>query len=169
MAKKPAIDRERFVPFLLEAITNRIAAHVTRLYQGRFGVGLAEWRVIAAIAVEPRTTAMDISEQSCIDPGAISRVVFSLTERGFVSQAIDPLDRRRRCLDLTGAGRKLHDDMLKVALIEEEKLLRDLTPEQHAGFIATLRTLYARSWHKHEDPILATGRSTRQAMRQAIR
>ena len=79
LAKKKTIDRHAFVPFLLEVITNRIGANANRLYQAELGVGLAEWRVLSSLALEPGSSVVELSDLSSIDAGAISRVVNTFT------------------------------------------------------------------------------------------
>jgi len=144
LPERKGIDRNTFVPFLLEVITNRIGANANRLYQRIFGVGLAEWRVLSALALEPGLTVMTLSEQTGIDPGAVSRVVFLLGEKKYLSHEVDRTDRRRRKLTLTKRGLALHDAMLKQALIEEDRFLRTLTEEDRQHLISTLQKLYLR-------------------------
>jgi DNA-binding MarR family transcriptional regulator len=144
LSKRQVIDRGTFVPFLLEVITNHIGANANRLYQNEFGVGLAEWRVLSAVAIEPGTTAMALSIQSGIDAAAVSRVVYAMTESGLLSQEVDRADRRRRKLTLTKRGTLLHTAMLKTALIEEERLLHAISSEERRALISILQKLYAR-------------------------
>jgi DNA-binding MarR family transcriptional regulator len=144
LAKKKTFDRQAFVPFLMEVITNRIGANANRLYQAKFGVGLAEWRVISALALEPGSTVVELSSKSNIDAGAVSRVVFSLRKSGLISHKIDSADRRRRKLVLTAVGRALHDDMLTVALRGEDRLLQCLSLEERRNLIVALQKLFDR-------------------------
>jgi DNA-binding MarR family transcriptional regulator len=153
LTKKKLLDRSRFVPFLLEVITNRIGANATRIYQEMFGLGLAEWRVLSGLALEPGMTVMGLSDQSGIDAGAVSRVVFSLGQSGYISHQIDRTDRRRRKLLLTKTGWDLHDAMIRVALAEEERLLRELDGEERRDLIAILQKLYARLNHRKSSVI----------------
>ncbi len=144
LAKKKTIDRHAFVPFLLEVITNRIGANANRLYQAELGVGLAEWRVLSSLALEPGSSVVELSDLSSIDAGAISRVVFSMSAAGFISHEVDTTDRRRRKLVLTKRGLNLHDEMLKIALEEEDRLLRNLNTEERRHFVTTLQKLFGR-------------------------
>jgi DNA-binding MarR family transcriptional regulator len=144
LAKKKTFDRQAFVPFLMEVITYRIAANANRLYQSKFGVGLPEWRVISALALEPGSTVVELSTRSNIDAGAVSRVVFSLRRSGLISHKVDTADRRRRKLVLTTTGLALHDEMLTAALRGEDRLLQCLSPDERRGLILALQKLFDR-------------------------
>ncbi len=164
MSEQSVIDRKTFVPYLLEAITNRIGANVARIYWAEYGIGLAEWRVLAALAIEPGTTVMRISEISAIDQGAVSRSIFSLSERGYLIAEIDPLDRRRRTLTITPSGQTLHDRMLQRALLEQEKLLSGLTESERTSLVAALQKLHHRLFRSTDiNPSPAQKRSPRNS------
>lgn len=164
MSDQTVIDRKTFVPYLLEAITNRIGANAARIYWAEFGIGLAEWRVLSALAIEPGTTVMRISELSAIDQGAVSRSIFSLSERGYLIAEVDPLDRRRRTLTITSSGQTLHDRMLQRALLEQEKLLSGLAESERASLVKALQKLHYRLFRFTDtDPSPAQKRSPRNS------
>ncbi len=138
------LDKENFAPYLLEIITHKIGTNASQLYQREFNIGLGEWRVLSMLALEKETTAKRISELSCIDQGAVSRNIFSLKNKGLISTETNPNDRRQRALKMTTAGEKLHNKVLKQALIEESKLLTDLDQNERQQLVALLQKVYQR-------------------------
>ena len=67
-----------------------------------------------------------------------------MSAAGFISHEVDTTDRRRRKLVLTKRGLNLHDEMLKIALEEEDRLLRNLNTEERRHFVTTLQKLFGR-------------------------
>jgi DNA-binding MarR family transcriptional regulator len=139
-----ALDLMEFVPYLLGSVTNRITANAARNIQREFGVGVAEWRILAMLAIEPGATVARTSELSGIDQSAISRSLHALTKQGLVESEDNPDDRRQKFSRMTSAGQQLYNRILPRALLEERKLLSVLTTEQQRQLIDILRILHAR-------------------------
>ena len=56
----PRLDLDRYLPFGLTAIANKIARSASRVYLRRFGVGINEWRILANLRISPGVTANQI-------------------------------------------------------------------------------------------------------------
>ena len=59
-------------------------------------------------------------------------LVESLVERGLIDREVDPADRRRRVLDLTGTGRGIVRELASVGTEIERDILRPLSPADQA-------------------------------------
>lgn len=68
-------------------------------------------------------------------------IIDALAEQGLVHREVDPVDRRRRVLDLTASGRKLVDDLASVGAEIERDLLSPLTPAEQAALRRMLLAL----------------------------
>ena len=78
------LDLDRFLPYRLSVLSNRISQAIARLYQARFGFGITEWRVIAVLGRYPELSANAVAERTAMDKVAVSRAVAHLLERGLL-------------------------------------------------------------------------------------
>ena len=66
MPKGPLI-LERFLPYRLSVVTNRISGALSRHYAERFDISIPEWRVVANLGRHPGLTANDVVERAAMD------------------------------------------------------------------------------------------------------
>lgn len=138
----PQLDLDRYIPFFLSSVGNKLSRGASRTYLKRFGVGVNEWRLLANLKVRGRASAGEICQASGIDKAAASRAVTRLDQLGCIVATDDPDDGRSRTLALTEAGQGLHDRIIAVALAREAALLDGLDAGDRDRLIALLQTLY---------------------------
>lgn len=80
MAKAP-LALERFLPYRLSVLTNRVSGALSRHYADRFGIGIPEWRVIAILGRYAGLSANQVAERSAMDKVTVSRAVAALESR----------------------------------------------------------------------------------------
>ncbi len=124
------LDLERFLPYRLSVLSNRISADIAKLYDTRHGLSIPEWRVIAVLAKRPGLSATEVAQRTAMDKVAVSRAVSSLLDDGRIQRDTDGDDRRKSVLRLSEAGRAVYDDVAPKALAYEQKLLGTLKPEE---------------------------------------
>jgi len=98
---KTALHLEKFLPYRLSVVTNRISGALSRHYADRFGIGIPEWRVIANLGRHPGITANDVVEQSAMDKVTVSRAVAALESKGLLARKRDIDDKRKSRLTLS--------------------------------------------------------------------
>jgi DNA-binding MarR family transcriptional regulator len=76
-----------------------------------------------------------------LDAATIKGVVDRLGLRGFVTALADPKDRRRRAVALTGRGRQVTEEAMKVAAEITVATLAPLTAEEQRTVVKLLRKL----------------------------
>lgn len=76
-----------------------------------------------------------------LSSGTVSIRVDRLTERGLVSRAADPADRRNSRISLTQAGRDLFEAVTPAHIATESRLLSALTSQQRDELASLLRVL----------------------------
>jgi len=145
------LDLERFLPYRLSVLSNRISADIAQFYQDRFGMSVTEWRVMAVLGRYPGVSAMDVAERTAMDKVAVSRAVNALIERELVSRSFDTADRRRSILTLSEAGLAVYDDIAPLALRLEASLLEQLDDADRATLWRLLDTLDAAELKAHHD------------------
>jgi DNA-binding MarR family transcriptional regulator len=121
-------------------LSNRISDAIARTYRERFGLAVTEWRVMAVLGRYPALSAGEVAQRTAMDKVAVSRAVARLLERGLLARDTHGDDRRRSVLALSAAGRRVHDQVVPLALAYERALLAPLTPAERA----TLTRLLAR-------------------------
>ena len=94
-----------YLPLRLLLVGKLIDLNINRLLQAHSVLSVAEWRVVAQLAVLGVATVRDMARQACVDPAEVSRAVASLCKRGFAQRQPNPLDRRSPRFALTAAGR----------------------------------------------------------------
>ena len=124
------LDLDRFLPYRLSVLSNRISQAIARLYQARFGFGITEWRLIAVLGRYPALSANAVAERTAMDKVAVSRAVAHLLARGLLTREMHGDDRRRSVLALSEAGHRIYDEIVPLALGRERKLLATLNASE---------------------------------------
>jgi len=124
------LDLERFLPYRLSVLSNRISADIARLYDKRHGISIPEWRVIAVLARRPGLSATEVAQRTAMDKVAVSRAVSALLDGGRILRDTDEDDRRRSVLRLSEAGRAIYADVAPRAIAYEQRLLDALQPDE---------------------------------------
>jgi DNA-binding MarR family transcriptional regulator len=137
------IDHERYIPFLITVISNSLYRAASPVYQTRFGVGVTEWRVLSALAVEPNATANRVCHIAQLDKAAASRSLRVLEKGRYVAIEPHQTDARKRRVELTPLGHELHDKILRVALKRQEEILGGLSRDETLNLISLLQRLRA--------------------------
>jgi DNA-binding MarR family transcriptional regulator len=141
---KAGFDLERFIPFRLSVLSNRMTSVVARVYTSRFKLLAPEWRAVAALGRFGSMTSSDVAERTAMDNARVSRTVTKLLRSGHIVRHTDPLDRRRALLELTEGGRELYAKLVPLVLAAEAELLKDLTAPERAALEAAFLKLEAR-------------------------
>ncbi|MBM3569821.1 MAG: winged helix-turn-helix transcriptional regulator [Alphaproteobacteria bacterium] len=132
---------ERFVPYRLSVLTNRISGALAAHYRRRFGLSIPEWRVMATLARFPGLSAAAVAERTAMDKVTVSRAIAGLKRAGRLGRATDGRDRRRAVLTLSPAGCSVYSRIAPFALERECRLLASLTPAERRALDRLLTKL----------------------------
>ncbi|MEK9969629.1 MAG: MarR family winged helix-turn-helix transcriptional regulator [Ferrovibrio sp.] len=127
---KTALHLEKFLPYRLSVVTNRISGALSRYYADRFGIGIPEWRVIANLGRMPGLTANEVVERSAMDKVTVSRAVAALEQKGLLDRARDTDDKRKSRLTLSAKGQTVYAEIAPLALGFEKDILTALSTEE---------------------------------------
>ena len=78
------LELERFLPYRLSVLTNRISQDIARLYADRFALGVTEWRVIAVLGRYPGLSANELAERTGLSIAALASMLLVLELEGQV-------------------------------------------------------------------------------------
>ena len=125
-----ALQLERFLPYRLSVLSNRLSTAIAQVYSQRFGLAITEWRVIAVLERFPGLSANEVAQRTAMDKVAVSRAVSRLLEGGRLEREIHDGDRRRSVLRLSAEGRRIHREVAPLALAFEQRLLRGMSTNE---------------------------------------
>ena len=132
------LDLEHFLPYRLSVLSNRISETIAETYAERFGIAIAEWRVIAVLGRHSGLSANGVAERTAMDKVAVSRTLARLLEHGLVQRDTHGDDRRRSVLELSEAGYRIFDEVVPLALARERALLAHFSDEDKQQLDALL-------------------------------
>ncbi|MGE3105877.1 MAG: MarR family winged helix-turn-helix transcriptional regulator [Lysobacterales bacterium] len=118
------LELDRFLPYRLSVLSNRISAAIAGDYAERFDLSVTEWRVLAILGRAPGASASEVAERAAMDKVAVSRAVGSLLAAGRLKRSHHANDRRRSVLSLSARGRRIYQQIVPLALARE-RVLRD--------------------------------------------
>jgi DNA-binding MarR family transcriptional regulator len=126
------MDLDRYVPALLNFISNRLTSSGSATYRRRFGLGYMDYRLLAMLSIEPGVSGTRAAEVIHLDLAAVSRTLNSLEGRGLVTAVAGY--GRTRCWTLTAEGERIYAAAWEVGRERERRLLADLTAEEQETF-----------------------------------
>jgi DNA-binding MarR family transcriptional regulator len=144
MTEHAVLELERFLPYRLSVLSNRISQDIARLYADRFGLNVTEWRLLAVLGRFPGLSATALAERTAMDKVAVSRAVATLLAAGRLTRKTDGSDRRRTLLRLSAKGYRIYDEVAPLALAYERDLLAGLRSDERAALERLLEMVEAR-------------------------
>ena len=135
------LELERFLPYRLSVLSNRVSQAISAEYYRRFGLVMTEWRTMAVLGRFPGLSAGEVAERTAMDKVAVSRAVARLLERDLIRREIHSDDRRRSVLALSEVGYSVYDEIAPMALGCEQRLVATLDDEEKAMLDRLLRKL----------------------------
>ena len=130
MTDRPLLELERFLPYKLSVLSNRLSNAIARSYETRFQLSVTEWRVIAVLGRFRGLSANEVAERTAMDKVAVSRAVARLLERGFIKRETHGDDRRRSVLALSAAGFEVYETIAPLVIEITRKLMSVLSEEE---------------------------------------
>jgi len=104
-------------------------------------ISLTQCYALEALVRRGPSTLNALAAELSLDKSTASRVVAALQRKGYVGRATHPADARAVLLDVTSAGRRLHDRIRNDRIAERMELLAGSTPEVRAGITDIMRRL----------------------------
>jgi DNA-binding MarR family transcriptional regulator len=147
MAGEQRLDLDRFVPYRLSVLTNRVSSAIARHYSERFNLTIPEWRVMAVLGQRPGLSAREVAARTAMDKVQVSRVVSSLIAAKRLNRTAHAHDGRVAHLALSAKGQAIYDEVVPLALALEQRFLSVLAPKERNDLDSLLTKLFAGSAH----------------------
>ena len=129
-----------FLPYLLSVTSNAVSSRVAEVYRSRFGLRIAEWRVMAVLGDAGALTQRELTAATLMDKVAVNRACKELEDRGLAERTANARDGRSHHLDLTDEGRTMHGRIMPLAREMEAALFDGFSADEREAF----RRLLAR-------------------------
>ncbi len=130
--RRATLDLERFLPYRLSVLSNRISGAIAAVYSERFALGVTEWRVMAVLGRSSGLSANEVARRTAMDKVAVSRAVARLLADGRLLREVHDGDRRRSVLRLSPDGEAIYAQVAPLALAFERQLLDGMDGEERA-------------------------------------
>ena len=132
-----------FLPYRITLLAKLLDRCTTRLLQSSSGLSVAEWRVLAQLALASPAPASvrQLAEQAWVDRAEVSRAAASLQQRGYVERRENAKDRRSPLLYCSERGLALYRRVAPSRQEFHRALTALLGPDQARQMEASLLTL----------------------------
>jgi DNA-binding MarR family transcriptional regulator len=129
----------------IHVVSNRIGRAFAAEVTAKFGLSIAEWRVVLSLHLKPERTARDITRAWGMEKMAVNRAVRRLEDAGHVVSALDRADKRRHTLKLSRSGQALYRKIEPAATARYYEITADLTAREKDVLAKTLAKLVGRT------------------------
>jgi DNA-binding MarR family transcriptional regulator len=116
-------------------------APVVRLLEGQYGIARREWRLLAAMACFGPTSPSELANKLQLDRPRTSRAIGSLVSKGLVRRHHLSSDRRCAVVELTTAGKALHEEIFPQVAAFNTRILEVLDGPTAGALDLALRQL----------------------------
>lgn len=116
--------------YRISFLTNFFREPFLRKIDREYGITRPELTILLCLMYREGITQRDICEVTEQLRNSISRAARLLESKGLISQQSDTEDGRRILLNLTQAGRDIHDDFIPLIEQAEQKMLSCLETEE---------------------------------------
>ncbi len=136
-----ALSLTRFLPYRCNTLARKISVSLSRIYTERFGISVAEWRVLVTLAEYGELQAKQVGELTSMDKVQVSRAVAGLLDRELLLRRPCERDSRAALLCLSAAGVRLYQRIEPEVLAWEQSLLAPLAPAERETLFALIDKL----------------------------
>lgn len=139
-----ALDLQQFLPYRCNNLAEQISVSLSKIYTDEFGISVAEWRILVALAAEKDLQAKQIVRRTSMDKVRVSRAVSSLTDKQLLKKRNCDTDSRAALLNLNAAGTRLYKRIAPQALAWEQSLIQPLSQTERKTLFQIIGKLEGR-------------------------
>jgi DNA-binding MarR family transcriptional regulator len=144
-ANTSLLTLERYLPYRLSILSNKISSVVAQSYKDRFALSITEWRIMAVLGEYPDASADEISAKTQIEKSLISRAVGNLLKRNLIIRELSKEDKRRSQIRLSDTGYDVYSQIVPVSLDFEQQLLACLCDDEQKQLSELIDKLQAHA------------------------
>jgi DNA-binding MarR family transcriptional regulator len=145
VAQELTLTLERYLPYRLSILSNKISTLVAQAYKDKFALSITQWRIMAVLGEYANISADEISVKTQIEKSLISRAISHLLKRSLIERDISKEDKRRSQIALSETGYMVYAEIVPLSLQYEAKLLAALAEEEQEQLSQLIDRLYAHA------------------------
>jgi len=130
---------------LVHVLSNRVERAFYVEIERKFGVTLAEWRVLLTLTSEPGVSAAEITNRWAMEKMSVNRVIQRLVNRRFVTRDRDPDDARSYKLEMTTKGRELYEKIAPSVEKRDSELMAAIDSDEVDAMVRALQKIIRRA------------------------
>ena len=159
------LQLETYFSFRASILAKLLERRLARLVGDRFGLAVAEYRVLAQILMRPRSTVRAIAARTFVDKAQVSRAVAVLEEQALVVRTTPDEDRRSPVFTATRSGKALMKRIIPLRRAQERELVEHLGEAEMAELADRLQIIIDRLADPSAE-LAPSATERRQAIRQ---
>jgi DNA-binding MarR family transcriptional regulator len=142
MAKRPQLELDDYLPYLINRVGVALAATFSANELVRQHLTIAMWRVLAALSNNGAQRQIDLAGMTSIDASTLSRLVTRLVRMGLVTRSRSRASNREVLVELAPEGRALVQRLIPIAKGLEAAASAGLPARDVAVVKRALRQMY---------------------------
>ena len=142
MAAPPRLELDSYAPYLINRVGAVLVARFEAEQLARHGLGIAMWRVLAALSATGSQRQVDLGDLTSIDASTLSRLVTRLVRRGLATRARSTTSSREVRVGLTAPGRALLARLVPAARALETTASAGIAAADLAALRRALRRMH---------------------------
>jgi DNA-binding MarR family transcriptional regulator len=120
------LELESSISVQVSVLAKLLDRRLARLVVDRFGMTVAEYRVLAQVMLHPRSTVRAIAERTFVDKAQVSRAAAALEAGTFITRDMLDHDRRSPVFTITRSGRALLNRIIPLRQAQEDEIVAGL-------------------------------------------
>lgn len=135
---------EAAIVFWLHQAHHAVRGEILRLFKSQgHEITAEQWSILWHLWQHDGCSQTELARASGRDKPGVTRLVDSMEDKGLVKRGTSPTDRRSYSVQLTPAGRALHDTLGATINQVVQKGLRGLAADDREAVRAGLKRIYA--------------------------
>ena len=110
-----------------------------------FDISAAQFVILVALATGEADSASTLCKGISYDPGAMTRMIDRLEQKGLIRRTDHPDDRRRVGLELTAEGRAVYPKLLAASVAVQNRFLRGFSKSDVRELEGLLKRMFANA------------------------
>ncbi|XQF91355.1 MarR family winged helix-turn-helix transcriptional regulator (plasmid) [Pseudoalteromonas espejiana] len=135
------IDLNEFLPYQLNQLATKISDDFARVYQQKYDLTIAQWRVIANLAQFGQNSAKDLCSLANMDKSTVSRAIKALFDKGYLVTQLSEQDKRATNVMLNQQGKELYQRIAQDAYVWEKQLAANFSKHEQQQLLSLLTKL----------------------------
>ena len=108
-----------------------------------YEVSGAQWAALRVLWEDQGLTQVQLADRMRTEKAALTAVLNSLEQKGYIARSRDQVDKRKSNIYLTRAGQELKNDLLPISMVVHSQVTNGLSPAEMASLRKSLEYILA--------------------------